>query len=90
MYIYIYIYIYKSSAAGDPDDQAGEQVHVSQPAARLATVGFVWQEPRPLQAGQSCSWSQSNGWALCPAWFPKVSLAAQHVIYVAVGAPARP
>ena len=32
----------------------------------------------------------SNGWALCPAWFPKVSQAAQHVIYVAVRAPARP
>ena len=26
----------------------------------------------------------SNGWALCPAWFPKVSQAAQYVIYVAV------
>ena len=32
----------------------------------------------------------SNGWALCPAWFPKVSLAAQRVTYVAVRAPARP
>ena len=34
--------------------------------------------------------SLSNGWALCPAWFPKVSLAAQRVIYIAVRAPARP
>ena len=25
-----------------------------------------------------------NGWALCPAWFPKISLAAQRVIYIAV------
>ena len=32
----------------------------------------------------------SNGWALCPAWFSKVIQAAQHVIYVAVRAPARP
>ena len=31
-----------------------------------------------------------NGWALCPAWFPKVPQAAQHVIYVAIRAPARP
>ena len=28
--------------------------------------------------------SGSNGWALCPAWFPKVSQAAKHNIYIAV------
>ena len=29
-------------------------------------------------------------WALCPAWSPRVSQAAQHIIYVAVRALARP
>ena len=31
--------------------------------------------------------SRVGGWALCPAWFPKVSQAAQHVIYVAIRVP---
>ena len=32
----------------------------------------------------------SNGWALCPAWFPKISQTAQNVICVAIRPPTRP
>ena len=33
---------------------------------------------------------RSNGWALCPAWSPKVSQTARNIIYVAIRAPAQP
>ena len=42
--------------------------------------------PTVPQAGQRVLPTWSNGWALCPAWFPKVLQAVQHVTYIAVRA----
>ena len=58
----------------------------NQKRAQLAEVN---RHHKPRASTCACG-PLSNGWALCPAWFPKVSQAAQHVIYVAVRAPARP
>ena len=70
---------------------------------KVYDAGSSTAKVRPLLVEGSSAWVEwqttpcdrhrpqlSNGWALCPAWFPKVLQAAQHVTYVAVRAPARP
>ena len=47
-----------------------------------------WVIPLGTTLGASPVEFRELGWALCPAWFPKVSLAARRVICIAARAPA--
>ena len=58
--------------------------------AKRAAGGLLWLAIKTPRKARQHAALLTNGWALCPAWFPKISPTAQHVIYVAVRAPARP